>query len=93
MQFISASLGVDCDFCNVDRKPEADDKKKKLAAREMIELQRTIDRINIQSPVDFGVKLPTYEPLQTADIIPSSAFIKPGETPPPRETATLITPR
>ncbi|HEX6850855.1 MAG TPA: photosynthetic reaction center cytochrome c subunit family protein [Candidatus Polarisedimenticolaceae bacterium] len=44
MQFISASLGVDCDFCHVDRKPEADDKKKKLVAREMIELQRSINR-------------------------------------------------
>jgi hypothetical protein len=44
MQFISASLGVDCDYCHVDHKPESDDIKKKLAAREMIELQRTINR-------------------------------------------------
>jgi hypothetical protein len=44
MQFISASLGVDCEYCHVDRKPESDDKKKKLAAREMIELQRSINK-------------------------------------------------
>ena len=43
MQFMSASLGVDCDYCHVDGKPESDENKKKLAAREMIELQRSIN--------------------------------------------------
>jgi hypothetical protein len=62
-------------------------------SQRLIELQRTIDRINTSPRFDFDVKLPAYEPLQTADIIPSSAFIKPGEAPPPSETATLITPR
>lgn len=43
MQFMSASLGVGCEYCHVDQKPESDDNKKKLAAREMIELQRSIN--------------------------------------------------
>lgn len=43
MQFMAASLGVECDFCHVDRMPESDDNKKKLAAREMIEMQRGIN--------------------------------------------------
>jgi len=44
MEFISASLGVDCDFCHVDHKPEADDKEEKMSAREMIKMMNAINR-------------------------------------------------
>ena len=36
MQFIAASLGVDCAFCHVEGKPEADDKGAKKTARSMM---------------------------------------------------------
>jgi len=36
MQFISASLGVECEFCHVHGSMEKDDKKPKVAARKMI---------------------------------------------------------
>src|SRR5579884_2103364 len=36
MQFITASLGVDCEFCHVQGKFESDDKRTKLTARKMI---------------------------------------------------------
>ena len=44
MQFISASLGVNCDFCHVERAMDKDDKKTKLAARKMIGMVLAIDK-------------------------------------------------
>ena len=43
MQFISNALGVDCDFCHVERAPEKDDKKEKQTARNMITMTRAIN--------------------------------------------------
>jgi photosynthetic reaction center cytochrome c subunit len=43
MQFISNSLGVDCDFCHVERAPEKDDKKEKQTARKMITMTLAIN--------------------------------------------------
>src|SRR5690242_4274328 len=37
MQFISASLGVECDFCHVQGAFDKDDKKPKQTARKMME--------------------------------------------------------
>ena len=44
MQFISASLGVNCEFCHVQGKFDADDKGAKKTAREMIAMQNTINK-------------------------------------------------
>jgi len=44
MQFISASLGVDCEFCHVQGKFDADDKPAKRTARNMIAMQMTINK-------------------------------------------------
>jgi photosynthetic reaction center cytochrome c subunit len=44
MQFISAALGVDCDFCHVEHAPEKDDKKEKQTARKMIAMTFAINR-------------------------------------------------
>src|ERR1051326_5688020 len=44
MQFIAASLGVDCTFCHVQGKFEADDKNAKKTAREMIAMQNMINK-------------------------------------------------
>src|SRR5215475_13098078 len=44
MQFISASLGVNCEFCHVQGKFEADDKGAKKTAREMIAMQNMINK-------------------------------------------------
>ena len=43
MQFISAALGVDCDFCHVEHAPEKDDKKEKQIARKMIAMTFAIN--------------------------------------------------
>ncbi len=48
MQFISNSLGVQCEFCHVRGAFEKDDKKPKQVARKMIEMQMVIDRDNFK---------------------------------------------
>src|SRR6266404_562869 len=48
MQFISASLGVECTYCHVERAFEKDDKKEKKFARHMIEMTMNIDKDNFE---------------------------------------------
>ncbi len=44
MQFIQASLGVECEFCHVHNAFEKDDKKPKQAARKMMEMMFAINK-------------------------------------------------
>ena len=44
MQFITASLGVECDFCHVQGAFEKDDKKPKQTARKMMEMMFAINK-------------------------------------------------
>ena len=46
MLFISASLGVECEFCHVERAMDKDDKKTKKTAREMMRMMQTINQNN-----------------------------------------------
>jgi len=46
MQFITASLGVECDFCHVQGAFEKDEKKPKAIARKMMEMMFTINQEN-----------------------------------------------
>ena len=46
MQFIAASLGVQCDFCHVQGAFEKDDKKPKQTARKMMEMMFAINKDN-----------------------------------------------
>jgi photosynthetic reaction center cytochrome c subunit len=48
MNFISASLGVQCTFCHVENVFEKDDKKNKQTARAMIRMQMAINRENFE---------------------------------------------
>lgn len=49
MQFISASLGVECEFCHVQGAFDKDDKKPKKTAREMITMMMAINKDNFES--------------------------------------------
>jgi photosynthetic reaction center cytochrome c subunit len=44
MQFIAASLGVECEFCHVEGAFEKDDKKPKQTARKMMEMMFAINK-------------------------------------------------
>jgi photosynthetic reaction center cytochrome c subunit len=46
MQFITASLGVECDFCHVQGAFEKDDKKPKQTARKMMDMMFAINKEN-----------------------------------------------
>ncbi|MGA9039340.1 MAG: c-type cytochrome [Terriglobales bacterium] len=46
MQFIAASLGVECDFCHVQGAFEKDDKKPKQTARKMMQMMMVINQEN-----------------------------------------------
>src|SRR5271167_4190439 len=46
MQFITASLGVECEFCHVQGAFEKDDKKTKQTARKMMEMMFAINKDN-----------------------------------------------
>ena len=46
MQFITASLGVECDFCHVQGAFDKDDKKPKAIARKMMEMMFAINKDN-----------------------------------------------
>jgi len=46
MQFVAASLGVECDFCHVQGAFEKDDKKTKQTARKMMEMMFAINKEN-----------------------------------------------
>ena len=48
MQFITASLGVECDFCHVQGAFEKDDKKTKQTARKMMEMMFAINKDNFE---------------------------------------------
>jgi photosynthetic reaction center cytochrome c subunit len=46
MQFIAASLGVECEFCHVHNAFEKDDKKPKQTARKMMDMMFAINKDN-----------------------------------------------
>jgi photosynthetic reaction center cytochrome c subunit len=46
MQFIGASLGVECEYCHVAHANEKDDKKAKVTARKMINMMMAINKEN-----------------------------------------------
>ena len=54
MQFIAASLGVECTFCHVQGKMEADDKNAKKTAREMIAMTAAINKNNFRGQLQVS---------------------------------------
>ena len=48
MQFIAASLGVECEYCHVAHANEKDDKKPKVTARQMINMMMAINKNNFE---------------------------------------------
>src|ERR1700757_3769636 len=52
MQFISASLGVECEFCHVEHQMDKDDKKEKGTAREMMKMQLEIDKSHFKGELE-----------------------------------------
>jgi hypothetical protein len=49
MQFVTASLGVECDFCHVQGAFDKDDKKPKQTARSMMKMMFAINKDNFEA--------------------------------------------
>jgi photosynthetic reaction center cytochrome c subunit len=74
MQFISASLGVECEFCHVERQMDKDDKKEKGFAREMMKMEFEIDKGHFKGELEVtcytchrGSAHPVGTPILSAD--------------------------
>jgi len=86
MQFITAALGVDCEFCHVDRAPEKDDKKEKQMARKMIAMTRAINRDNFDGHREVTC-VSCHRGATHPLTIPAVADGSPHEEPKPAPTA------
>jgi hypothetical protein len=74
MQFIAASLGVECEYCHVPRQMEKDDKKTKVTARKMINMMMAINKENFEGHREVtcyschrGSANPVATPIITVD--------------------------
>ena len=74
MQFISASLGVECEYCHVERAFDKDDKKPKKTARSMMEMMMNINKENFEGHREItcyschrGAVKPVSVPIISAD--------------------------
>ena len=74
MQFISASLGVECEFCHVEHEMQKDDKDEKKTARKMIEMELAINKSHFKNEVKVtcytchrGSAHPVGTPILVAD--------------------------
>jgi photosynthetic reaction center cytochrome c subunit len=88
MQFITASLGVDCEFCHVHDKMDSDDKKPKKIARQMMTMMLEIDKSNFDGRLEVtcyschrGAAMPVSIPAIKDEEIagPGTAGKKPAE--------------
>ncbi len=74
MQFIAASLGVECEFCHIEREMQKDDKKEKQTSRKMIAMELAINKGNFNNEIEVtcytchrGSAHPVGTPILSAD--------------------------
>jgi hypothetical protein len=83
MQFISASLGVECTFCHVQNAFEKDDKKAKATARKMIQMQMAINKDHFEGHIDvtcFSCHRGAHDPVAVPIISDEDPKPAPAET-------------
>jgi photosynthetic reaction center cytochrome c subunit len=99
MQFIAASLGVECEFCHVQNAFEKDDKKTKATARKMILMQMAINKDHFDGHRDvtcYSCHRGSNDPVNTPIITeeepkPARPEVAAGQaSPPPRPPADPI---
>ena len=98
MQFIAASLGVECEYCHVHGANEKDDKKPKVTARKMIAMMMAINKDNFEGRRDVtcfschrGAKDPVATPIISDGILKQdSGEGKPAEAKPALPAAELL---
>ncbi len=95
MQFIAASLGVDCEFCHVQGKPEADDKGPKKTAREMISMTLGINKDSFRGRLQvtcFSCHRGATNPVNMPPVLESDMPARPAAPTVPPAGAAAATP-
>ena len=92
MQFIAASLGVECEYCHVPHQMDKDDKKPKVTARKMISMMMAINKENFEGQREVtcyschrGSANPVATPIIASEDEPKRGTAegpKPGEAKP-----------
>ena len=94
MQFISVSLGVDCENCHVAGKYEADDKGAKKTAREMMAMTAAINKESFrgqQTITCYSCHRGSERPVASPPVLDSDAPARPA-APAPRPAAGAAAP-
>src|ERR1035437_9528288 len=81
MTFIASSLGVECTFCHVAGKMEADDKGAKKTAREMIAMQAAINKDSFRGQLQvtcFSCHRGSARPVNTPPVLEGDAPARPA---------------
>jgi hypothetical protein len=76
MQFIAASLGVECEFCHVEHKFESDDKPAKATARKMIAMTLAINKESFSGHKEvtcYTCHRGSHDPVGTPPVLTSDA--------------------
>jgi photosynthetic reaction center cytochrome c subunit len=90
MQFISASLGVECEFCHVEHKFEADDKPAKATARKMIAMTLAINKNSFDGHKEvtcYTCHRGGHDPVGTPPVLTSDAEPEHAEAAPAASAA------
>jgi len=99
MQFIAASLGVECEHCHVEHANDKDDKKPKLTARKMMNMMMAINKENFEGHREVtcyschrGSLKPVASPIITIENprTEEAAGAKPGEAKPALPTSDQL---
>jgi len=88
MQFIAASLGVECEYCHVAHANEKDDKKTKVTARKMINMMMAINKENFEGHREVtcyschrGAPDPVGTPVITGEELRPAMSMEEGKKP------------
>lgn len=90
MQFIAASLGVECEHCHVEGAFDKDDKEAKVTARKMMEMMFAIDKDNFKGKTEvtcFTCHRGSLNPVGTPIIAENEA---PPAPPKPEAAANTL---
>jgi hypothetical protein len=91
MDFISASLGVGCDFCHVDDAKDKDDKQNKLTARKMMLMTMDINKASFEGHQEvtcFTCHKGTNDPVSVPMVIAENEPPRVPPQPPPANMPT-----
>lgn len=95
MQFIAASLGVECEYCHVPHQMDKDDKKTKVTARKMINMMMAINKDNFEGHREvtcYSCHRGSANPVATPIISPDEPKRETAEGPKPGEAKPVFPP-